>query len=262
MIACNIDILNFKSDNSSCSFSRMGCSNSIPVEENNQPEFELILPDAKKQDDENQSEESTSLQLSANKDLTVQSKNSSEGESDEKKASHLELEPQSNETPALVHAEETSATPAVEKVKVNTTHQHTAQDHVGDNNLQSVDESHSVIPIASIVVDPLSVSADPTPPNPAEPPTPKIGWLMKQGHQQKNWKRRHFVLESGYLRYFADSSPKPPYGKDLKGTYCLIGFTVEPVLAVFDREIDANPNAINAIRAKYQASAYGNAQAR
>jgi hypothetical protein len=50
-------------------------------------------------------------------------------------------------------------------------------------------------------------------------PPLKIGWLQKQGHFVKNWKRRYFVLEMGRLQYFEKKCPKeaPPYGINSKG---------------------------------------------
>ena len=45
------------------------------------------------------------------------------------------------------------------------------------------------------------------------------GWLQKQGHFVRNWKKRFFVLEMGRLQYFEKRSPKegPPYGVNSKG---------------------------------------------
>jgi hypothetical protein len=36
-----------------------------------------------------------------------------------------------------------------------------------------------------------------------KPPVMK-GWLMKQGHVVKNWKKRHFVLDDGILIYYEE----------------------------------------------------------
>lgn len=48
------------------------------------------------------------------------------------------------------------------------------------------------------------------------------GYLKKQGHVVRNWKRRFFVLEQGRLTYFEKTSGKeqPPYGINPKG--CLV----------------------------------------
>ena len=41
-----------------------------------------------------------------------------------------------------------------------------------------------------------------------------------------SWKERHFVLDSGQLRYFETSSDLPPFGTGLKGGICLHGYTI------------------------------------
>jgi hypothetical protein len=43
------------------------------------------------------------------------------------------------------------------------------------------------------------------------------GWLSKEGHFIKNWKKRYFVLNQGYLRYYERAIDEPPYGVSLKG---------------------------------------------
>lgn len=54
---------------------------------------------------------------------------------------------------------------------------------------------------------------------------PKLqGWVRKQGHVVKNWKMRYFVLNRGYLVYYADKSSNPPFGTNAKGQLCLAGF--------------------------------------
>jgi len=54
---------------------------------------------------------------------------------------------------------------------------------------------------------------------------PKMqGWIRKQGHVVKSWKMRYFVLNKGYLTYFADKSDVAPFGTNLKGQLCLAGF--------------------------------------
>jgi hypothetical protein len=50
----------------------------------------------------------------------------------------------------------------------------------------------------------------------ATPPS-HTGWLKKQGHVVRNWKRRFFVLERGRISYF-DSDKQ---GSALKGSLCL-----------------------------------------
>lgn len=37
-----------------------------------------------------------------------------------------------------------------------------------------------------------------------EIPIPKEGYLMKEGHQVKNWKKRYFVLTEGKLTYYVE----------------------------------------------------------
>ena len=53
------------------------------------------------------------------------------------------------------------------------------------------------------------------------------GWLQKQGHFVRNWKKRFFVLEMGRLQYFEKKSPKegPPYGVNSKG--CILMTHIE-----------------------------------
>ncbi|KAK2948397.1 hypothetical protein BLNAU_16652 [Blattamonas nauphoetae] len=60
--------------------------------------------------------------------------------------------------------------------------------------------------------------------NPVEeqPKRPMEGWLTKQGHVMKNWKRRWFSLRDGVLYY----SEKPTSAKE-KGTIPLKGMNVK-----------------------------------
>ena len=39
------------------------------------------------------------------------------------------------------------------------------------------------------------------------------GWLLKEGHFAKNWKRRFFVLERGVLEYFESPEAKTTLGR-------------------------------------------------
>lgn len=57
-------------------------------------------------------------------------------------------------------------------------------------------------------------------------PAMKCGWMRKEGHVVHNWKRRFFVLDSGYLTYFVDSIVAPPFGSALKGRLDLTKATV------------------------------------
>jgi len=54
-------------------------------------------------------------------------------------------------------------------------------------------------------------------------PTVRKGWMMKEGHIVKNWKKRHFVLEEGVLIYYEDESCSNEKGrlrvKDFHVTY-------------------------------------------
>jgi hypothetical protein len=42
--------------------------------------------------------------------------------------------------------------------------------------------------------------------------TRKEGWLVKQGHLVKNWKRRYFVLDWPVLKYYKDPGDPGPRG--------------------------------------------------
>jgi len=58
-------------------------------------------------------------------------------------------------------------------------------------------------------------------------PKRKVGFLMKQGHQVKNWKRRFFVLFQGKLTYFVDRSKKEKdAGVDEKGKLLLHDYVI------------------------------------
>ncbi|KAH7828227.1 putative SH3 domain [Monocercomonoides exilis] len=51
-----------------------------------------------------------------------------------------------------------------------------------------------------------------------KPAGPKEGWLTKQGHLVKNWKRRWFVLRDGVLYYYGSKSDTKEKGMhDLRG---------------------------------------------
>jgi len=54
-------------------------------------------------------------------------------------------------------------------------------------------------------------------------PETLTGYLMKQGHDVRNWRKRYFVLESGRLSYYEKSSGKNehPYGSRIKGSLSL-----------------------------------------
>lgn len=58
----------------------------------------------------------------------------------------------------------------------------------------------------------------------AEPPL-ATGWLLKQGHVRRSWKRRFFVLVNNQLRYFEDVEPgsNSTRGLDLRGTVMISG---------------------------------------
>ena len=57
-------------------------------------------------------------------------------------------------------------------------------------------------------------------------PPKMVGWLRKQGHIIRNWKKRYFVLNNGFLTYYVDKSDSPPFGIDAKGQVCLAGFKI------------------------------------
>ena len=52
------------------------------------------------------------------------------------------------------------------------------------------------------------------------------GWLRKQGHVRRNWKRRWFVLERGVLRYYVEPLAIHPYGANLRGEINLEDYSV------------------------------------
>lgn len=52
------------------------------------------------------------------------------------------------------------------------------------------------------------------------------GYIKKQGHVVRNWKRRYFVLRDGVLAYYESPDPFPPYGKKKKGEIVLKGYKV------------------------------------
>lgn len=52
------------------------------------------------------------------------------------------------------------------------------------------------------------------------------GFVLKEGHKVRNWKRRYVVVEDGYLRYYERISDNHPYGKGFKGEICLKGYSV------------------------------------
>jgi hypothetical protein len=67
--------------------------------------------------------------------------------------------------------------------------------------------------------------------DPSVIPPRKMGWMSKEGHVVKNWKRRYFVLAHGIVTYYVEPSSAEPYGINEKGRislheYVLIqGFT-------------------------------------
>jgi hypothetical protein len=54
-------------------------------------------------------------------------------------------------------------------------------------------------------------------------PALKKGYLFKQGHVVRNWKKRFFVLENGWLMYFVHATHVYPYGLEEKGKISLRG---------------------------------------
>jgi hypothetical protein len=54
----------------------------------------------------------------------------------------------------------------------------------------------------------------------------KVGWLSKQGHVVKNWKKRWFVLQEGVLRYYTHPLQEAPFGRGLKGEMTLENYVV------------------------------------
>jgi hypothetical protein len=48
-------------------------------------------------------------------------------------------------------------------------------------------------------------------------PRMKMGYIRKQGHKRKNWKKRFFVLDNGVLTYYEKDSKEVPYGRNMKG---------------------------------------------
>lgn len=61
-----------------------------------------------------------------------------------------------------------------------------------------------------------------------EPNTIK-GFLMKEGHEVKNWKKRYFVMELGVMKYYVSPLHHYPYGEELKGELNLAGYEVAVV---------------------------------
>lgn len=68
------------------------------------------------------------------------------------------------------------------------------------------------------------------------------GWLEKQGRIVKNWKKRFFVLDSGYLRYYDKSFSSAPFGKDLKGSVVLQSYEVHSMIDMYDGSIQDHNN--------------------
>jgi hypothetical protein len=58
-------------------------------------------------------------------------------------------------------------------------------------------------------------------------PALKKGFILKEGHLVKNWKKRFFVLEAGVMTYYESSTDKPPYGVRKKGEMTLKGATAK-----------------------------------
>ena len=54
----------------------------------------------------------------------------------------------------------------------------------------------------------------------------KVGWLLKQGHVIRNWKKRWFVLDKGVLRYYVKPLDEEPFGDGLKGEMILENYVV------------------------------------
>ena len=52
------------------------------------------------------------------------------------------------------------------------------------------------------------------------PTAPQLhtGWLSKEGHLVRSWKRRYFVLEDGVLTYSATPEDSTPLGRIPLGT--------------------------------------------
>jgi len=62
-------------------------------------------------------------------------------------------------------------------------------------------------------------------------PAPVTGWLQKQGHRVKNWKKRFFVLKAGQLSYYEQNGlEQRGVGESLKGSVYLKGATLERVM--------------------------------
>lgn len=74
------------------------------------------------------------------------------------------------------------------------------------------------------VIEEVNQEEDDEIPSAFECPPKLQGWVRKQGHVIKNWKMRYFVLNRGYLSYYADKSSNPPFGTNMKGQLCLAGF--------------------------------------
>mmetsp|Transcript_7366 Transcript_7366/g.12380 ORF Transcript_7366/g.12380 Transcript_7366/m.12380 type:complete len:522 (+) Transcript_7366:80-1645(+) len=74
----------------------------------------------------------------------------------------------------------------------------------------------------------------------------KSGWLVKQGHIFRTWKKRWFVLEGPLLKYFKtgtdgpNNSSEPPTLSEMKGCITLLNCTVK---SVSDSEADGRPFA-------------------
>eukprot|EP01038_Epipyxis_sp_PR26KG_P009890 gene9890-13303_t len=126
-----------------------------------------------------------------------------------------------------------------QEIIYHTKHEHDDISHQHSNELSSQPHDEHELKATNHVSDASHVTAAPVVSSinatkevsVINAPPKMHGWLKKRGHVVMNWKTRYFVLDNGYLTYYVDKSDTPPYGKDVKGQICLIGYREIDLLA-------------------------------
>lgn len=107
--------------------------------------------------------------------------------------------------------------------------------------------------------EPTALEYDPFPSilNLADVPVPPRhqGWMEKEGHLARTWKRRYFVLDHGFLSYFKSSLDRPPFGEDIKGQLCLAGYRVRSISSPHTQKTNSSSEKLARRRSSRRGSA-------